>query len=191
MKEFIKSTAGVITGVVAAIAGVIALYGYGAGWYNNIRQDAVADKEQAYIDSVARTMVLEYIEFEDKKNLPFILQQKYEERGEHIDSAHKAINAEIDSANFIIMQACNIIFSQAFAKVQLVTDPHGCRYWLNVDPAGQYWWRDRVKDKNGDEIKTYPYRVAFNKSTGSYEYTDYHGRVRNFKHKWQGGENEQ
>ena len=172
--KWYKTLGAKLTALAAIISTVVLLYGHFSGFVTWFREDAVSDHNQEYLDSIQNVMAREYVKFEDRKHLPFTLEKLYNERGE-----------VIDSLAFIVQQTTNLVFSNAFAPVQMVLDSHQCRYWLHIDPAGGYWWRDRIVNPNGSKKKTYQYRITYNPTNGSFEYTDVNGIVQHLPHRWE------
>jgi hypothetical protein len=181
-KNWFKTLTGIIISSSALLGAVIFIVSHFMGWITIFEAGAVEDFKRAELDSVSDQMSRQYIKhLENGGKLPFVLEERFNKIQSEIDSSFQLQ----DSANFILQQTTNIIFSRAFAPVQKVLDSHNCVFWFHVDPSGGYWWRDRITAHDNQRIKTFQYRVTYNKTIGSFEYTDIHGHVLAFPHKWE------
>ncbi len=181
-KNWFKTLTGIIVSVSALLGAVLFIVSHFMGWITIFEAGAVEDFKRAELDSVSDQMSRQYIKhLENGGKLPFVLEERFNKIQTELDSSFKLQ----DSANFILQQTTNIIFSHAFAPVQQILDSHNCKYWFHVDPSGGYWWRDRIGNPGEQKIKTFQYRVTYNKTNRSFEYTDIRGQVKAFPHKWE------
>ena len=169
-KSWLTSLTGKIVTASTGLGAILFILSHFLGWIEDFQAWTIEKEEEARLDSVAHQMAKEYLQFRTDSHLPFIIESQF-----------NAIYNELDSLAFITQQTTNLVFSDAFAKIQTVEDSNGCKYRFRVDPAGTFWIREKFTDEDGNTVLSFQYVVTYNRTRGRFEYVDYLGQVKTLK----------